>query len=108
MERRSIDTNDPDFRSVHYAPKRANEVRCSLFPSITSDMDQAPRKYDSGEQVYNKDEIGSGGRPTYRRLWICCTQYNHKTKEWWYRVKDGPLPHGKSIGWLSERALASL
>jgi len=24
------------------------------------------------------------------------------------RVKDGPRPHGRSIGWISERALASL
>ena len=32
-ERRSIDTYDPDFRSVHYAPKRTNEVSSIFGPS---------------------------------------------------------------------------
>jgi len=78
------------------------------FKSIISDGNQAPRKYAYKNEVYNKGDKDESGRPTRRRLWICCHRYNAKEKEWWYRVKDGPPPDGKDVYWLPERALAPM
>lgn len=43
MERRTIDTYDPDFRSVHYAPKRANEVHRSPAVADKSKLTRSRR-----------------------------------------------------------------
>ena len=65
---------------------------------------EAPRKYEFGDQVYNRDDLVNDYL-SHRRLWMCCMRFNKKTREWWYRVKDVPPPNGREIRWVSEREL---
>ena len=66
-----------------------------------------PKKYNAGDQVYNKNDVVNGN-PTRRPLWISDEWFNKKTREWQYRVRDGPLPSAREIGRISEGGLGSL
>lgn len=79
---------------------------CDLSHNLDSDTVKPVQKYKHDDQVYNKNDYDINGRPRYRRYWVCCIAYHEKTRQYWYKLKDGPKPHGRTVNWVCERMVA--
>ena len=109
-ERLSV-SRDPSFQTFADSSQRRNARVISCLSTLSHGLliwhgKQPAQKYKTDDEVYSKNDYDINGRPRYRRYWVCCIRYNERTKEWWYKLKDGPRPHGRDVAWVCERMVA--